>query len=846
MKYSINTLQGFEMNRVKVLHYLLYLISLFTLSPSFAQQLNKEELSVSSENSKGAFNLSSAAGTAFIMIDPVDAEVVQVAAASLKDDIKKVTNYIPTIIQGKTNQEIEFAVIAGTIGQSSYIDELIKRGNLPWQQLSGKWEAYHISLVSNPAKNIKRALVIAGSDRRGTAFGIFELSRRIGVHPFYWWADIIPQKKKGLFIKEGASITGQPSVKYRGIFLNDEDWGLQPWAAKNMDKDIKDIGPKTYEKIFELLLRLKANYIWPAMHPCTKAFWFYKEDARIAEKYAIVLGASHCEPMLRNNVFEWAENFEHEYNVKPGEWRYDLNKGQIYTYWQDRVAEAKNTEAVYTVGMRGIHDGSMPGPKAVPEKVALLDQIIIDQRDLLAKQTGKPAPLIPQIFCPYKEVLQLYRAGLKLPDDVTIVWSDDNHGYIRQLSNEEEKRRSGGSGVYYHLSYWGKPQDYLWLSSISPTLISYEMSKAYNFGADRLWVFNAGDIKPAEMEIQFALEHAWDVKKWTPEKAINYAYSWAAEIFGQENAENIALIKKEYYRLAASGKPEHINAVTYTNDERERRLVDYKKLSEEAEKVAKAISPSLQDAYFGLVLYPVLGAGLMNEKIFFAQKSKEANFDANIKAEFSAKAKSAYDKIQVLTAHYNTKISSGKWNGIMSAHPRDQKVFDKPEAATVSMVTNTEQALTDNYKRIKAHQYSYKKEKKGYAFKTINGLGITESCIALMPVTSKSYSKSEIKEAPFIEYKIKVPAGNKKLIVKCLPTFKIYEGHSIGYAVSINNGAPQVMNLETEADGKLWSINVLRGFAQGVTEFIANGSQETSIKIYFTNPGLVVNSVEIQ
>ena len=290
---------------------------------------------------------------------------------------------------------------------------------------------------------------------QGAAFGVFELSKRIGVSPWYWWADVQPEKRDNLFVRGGTIIDGPPSVKYRGIFLNDEDWGLKPWAAANMDTDIKDIGPKTYAKIFELLLRLKANFIWPAMHPCTKAFYYYKDNPKVADQYAIVVGSSHCEPMLRNNVDEWTDNFQTEYGKKPGPWRYDTNEKEIHRYWDDRAVESAKYESVYTIGMRGIHDGSMPGPKDEGEKIKLLDKVIADQRRILAARLKKPVEEIPQIFCPYKEVLRLYQKGLDLPDDVTNVWADDNHGYIRQLSTPGEQHRSGKSGVYYHLSYWG-------------------------------------------------------------------------------------------------------------------------------------------------------------------------------------------------------------------------------------------------------------------------------------------------------------------------------------------------------------------------------------------------------
>lgn len=796
----------------------------------FLMQLSAQEIYITGSSRANSFKLAGSGKAATIITDNKDAEVVQTVAACFRDDVKKVTGILPSLISGKTNSPTDFAVIAGTQGSSALIDDLVKNKKIP--DLKGKWETYYITLVNDPAKNIKQALVIAGSDRRGTAFGVFEISRMIGVHPFYWWADITPKHKDAIYIQQGAAITSHPSVKYRGIFLNDEDWGLQPWAAKNMDTNIKDIGPHTYEKIFELLLRLKANYVWPAMHPCTKAFWFYKDDARVADKYAIVLGASHCEPMLRNNVFEWAENYEEEYKVKPAEWRYDVNKNQIFNYWQDRVVEAKNTEAVYTVGMRGIHDGSMPGPKSIPEKVKLLEQVIADQRKILQQQLSKPPSEVPQIFCPYKEVLTIYQAGMKLPDDVTIAWADDNHGYIRQLSNADEQKRSGRSGVYYHLSYWGRPQDYLWLSSVSPSLISYEMTKAYYYTADRLWVFNAGDLKPAEAEIQFALELAWDINKWKPENAIQFSKQWAAEIFGDELSEKIAEIKNEYYHLAASGKPEHINSISFTGKEIDQRLEDYKSLSEKAEALRTKIPPQLQDAYFELILYPVKGAALMNEKIFYAKKGD------------MQKAQNAYDTIQSLTEYYNTQIVNGKWNGIISFHPRDQKVFAKPTDVKQNNDAATEKPESSIV--INAYQYNNKKNVSGTSITTIDGLGINSKGVSVLPLTFKLFSKKNINEAPYTEYKINSRRGDKKIIVKCLPTFAAYKPNIMQYGISINGGEIKMVNIEADADTKPWDVNVLRGYAEGSTDFNLTNDAEVTIRIYFSQPGLVINTIEIK
>jgi hypothetical protein len=805
-------------------------------------------IAVSEINNVSSFPIVDGGKAASIYIDEKDAEVVGIAAEAFKDDIHLLTGTTTSVL--KNNPALSaHPIIIGTIGQSFYIDQLIKAGKINRTTLSGKWETFSVSVIENPLKGVKRALVIAGSDRRGTAYGVFQLSRMLGVSPLCWWADVKPATKKSLYVKAGQPLVESPSVKYRGIFINDEDWGIQPWAAKMMDTDVKDIGSKTYTKIFELLLRLKANYIWPGMHPSTKAFYHYANNPIMADKYAIVLGSSHCEPMLRNNVFEWAENFEHEYGKKPGEWRYDLNKNEIANYWTDRVKQAKNYESVYTVGMRGIHDGSMPGPKDKNEKVKLLAEVIADQRAILSKNITKPISSIPQIFCPYKEVLSLYQAGLKLPDDVTIVWADDNHGYIRQLSNPEEQKRSGGSGVYYHISYWGAPQDYLWLSSISPSLISYELSKAYQYKANRLWVINVGDIKPAEMETQFAMDLAWNVNQWKPENADQYAESWAAETFGTEFAKPIAEIKTIYYRLAQAAKPEHMASVNFTDEQAEERLAAYEKIYNQAKKLNDQIPTRLKDAYFELILYPVEGAMLMNQKILYAKKSLVLAANGNQSAlTYSKKSKAAFDQIQLITKKYNEEIAGGKWNGMMSWKPRDLAVFKMPKVAdSVTAKSSDITTKSENKIIVGAAKYAEKSVPKGLSLQTLKGLGLGGDGISLYPFTFKPFGEAALQNAAFTIYEVDFKTqGEHQIEVKCLPTQGVNNGIKVRYAISVNNDKPQVINISPASENNIWKQNVLQGYASDITKHEINKTGKSTVKIYMLDPGLVINQLEIQ
>jgi len=795
----------------------------------------KNNLTVTAQNTAVSFPLFSIAATPSIYIDAKDAKVVQIAAEAFANDIKLISG---KGIQVSTGNKItgDFAIIAGTIGESAAIDDLIKSKRIDVAVIKDQWERFSITVINQPYKNAKKILAITGSDRRGTAFGIFHLSRLMGISPLVWWADVLPEKKQELFIS-GNYTSAAPSIQYRGIFINDEDWGLQPWAAKNMDTDIKDIGPKTYAKVFELLLRLKANYIWPAMHPCTKAFYYYKQNPKVADDYAIVVGGSHCEPMLRNNVCEWAETYEEEYKKKPGEWRYDLNKDEIYKYWDDRIKESVNYESVFTVGMRGVHDGSMPGPKDPDEKVKLLEKVITDQRLILQNNFKKSPEALPQIFVPYKEVLSLYRRGMKLPDDVTIIWPDDNYGYIRQLPNEEEQKRSGGHGVYYHLSYWGSPADYLWLSSTSPALIGYEMKKAYDYGAKKLWVFNVGDIKPAEMEMQFAMDMSYDITTYNAANPDAYILHWATETFGKANADQVKNIKKLYYELAASGKPEHLNTLTLTAKEIDDRMMLCEKMVAMTDSCNEKISKELSPAFYQLLWYPVQSACFMNYKVWrdrlaAIEFNKNHIEDAKNNAEFAA---TAFSAIQTFADRYNRFISAGKWNGIMSWHPRDQKVFNAPRSFD-SLKIKTDSALIKK-------QISEAQRVKIITAKQLYDNKNTANC-SLLPGIGIS-GIALIGNAGTITYKMPMTSGSYTVIVKCLPTFAMEKEKQLNYTIAVNNDTPQNINVNAEAETATWKENVLRGFSQGSSVHPVAKDSPGTIVITLKNKNLVISQVEI-
>ena len=450
------------------------------------------ELTVSDHPSEGFFHLTGA--EIGIEYDTADGKTVRRVAELFAEDIRRVTEKCVPVSGERTQGEK--AVILGTLEGNTFIKELVKSGRLDVSAIKSGWEQFVIKQVKNPVEGMDEALVIAGTDRRGVAYGAFTLSERMGVSPFYWWADVPVKKQAEVYLKADYA-SKKPSIKYRGIFLNDEDWGLKPWASQTLEPEVGDIGPKTYANVCELILRLKGNMMAPAMHTCTGPFYSHTENKVVADEYGILITTSHCEPLLFNNasLLEWDKNVD-------GEWDYSKNKERILRKLDARVKEAAGYENIYTLAMRGLHDEGMRGNLTEDEKVKMLATAIADQRDILQKYIDTPIEEIPQIFVPYKEALDLYEKGLQVPDEVTLVWVDDNYGYMKRVSNPEEQKRQGGAGVYYHTSYLGTPHDYLWLNTTPPVLMYTELKKAYDTGADRYWLLNVGDIKPMELAVK--------------------------------------------------------------------------------------------------------------------------------------------------------------------------------------------------------------------------------------------------------------------------------------------------------------------------------------------------------
>ena len=672
-------------------HLILMLSALVAVSAGHAQVAVHEK----SPETKFAFTLASPRQTAAILYDASDAAVVKRAAELFAADVEAVTGRRPQVTSatGETGP----AVIVGTVGGSALIRRLSEAGKIDTAPLEGAWERYLIQTVANPLPGIRKALVIAGSDRRGAAYGLFTLSELIGVSPWYWWADVPVKKHAALHVDAPPTYSQTPSVRYRGIFLNDEDWGLTPWASQTFEPERGNIGPRTYAKVCELLLRLKANYLAPAMHPVSTSFNQIPENKLVADTFAIVMGSTHCEPLLLNTASEWDTK-------TMGPWNYDKNKEGINRVLTQRVRENSPYENVYTLALRGLHDGAMSTTLPMHEKVRMLQQALLDQRRILAENIDRPVETVPQAFTPYKEVLEIYSNGLELPDDITIVWPDDNYGYMKRLSGVREQRRTGRSGVYYHVSYLGVPHSYLWFSTTPPSLMYEELRKAYDTTADRLWLVNCGDLKGSEMQVSLFLDMAWDIGRFTADNVVSYPARWLAGIFGEAYYDRLEAMTREHLRLAFPRKPEYMGwgyhwnrfdhnceqltdtDFSFTNyDEAQRRLEAYRQLGARAEALLHEIGDEARPAFYQLVYYPLRGAELMNRMTLGGQRNRW--YARQGRAATNAvrdEVQRCYDSLQVITRGYNSLLG-GKWNHMMSMRQNYDGVsayFNLPHLAT--------------------------------------------------------------------------------------------------------------------------------------------------------------------
>lgn len=628
-------------------------------------------------------------------------------------------------------------------------------------------------------------IVVEGGNGRGMAYGLLELSRLAGVSPWVWWGDIVPERKGRLAISSDFHTTQQPSVAYRGIFINDEDWSTRPWSCKNFEPGPDgQIGPKTYRKIFELLLRLRANTIWPAMHEGTTAFFRLPGAKAMADSCGIVVGTSHCEPLLRNNVGEWDV-------ARRGRFNYKTNRAGVQQYWIERLKEvSRSKDNMFTIGMRGIHDSSMEGYETEQEKFDGLQQVIDDQQQLLRRYIGKPEQQM-QVFVPYKEVLQLYEKGLRVPDYVTLMWCDDNYGYMTRYSDAGEQRRQGGAGVYYHLSYWGRPHDYLWLTTTQPGLIYNEMREAYDHHVRKLWIANVHDVKVAGYDLELFLDMAWNIDCVSAETVGDHYRRWLCRQFGEEAGRRLYPAMREFFRLCGERRPEFtgwtqveldkkkyprglspVSEIPLTAAEAATRMAAFERVKAGVIESRPHVRPELGDAFFASIVYPVYAAAAMNRKIL----------------SDSAESHRAYEEIQSLTKQYN-ELKGGKWRHLMDAAPRRLPVYEEVHGMLTGKPVNKVWTCD-------ASQY----ETASDGAVKIQMLGHSMNAVSLPKDGCLTYRFTVAEE------------GNYTLCTALIPTQAVDSG-DIRFSVSIDGAEPVVYSLKEPFRSEEWKRNVLRGQA---------------------------------
>lgn len=611
----------------------------------------------------GSFALAQGNTTAALYVDSADWPGVVRAAGDLQTDLTKVTARTPSISHDDKNLSGP-VVIIGTVGKSAIIDKLVQEKKIDVSAIAGKWESFFLQTVANPLPGVSSALVIAGSDKRGTIYGIYDLSEQIGVSPWYWWADVPVPHRDALFIKPGKFAQGEPSVKYRGIFLNDEAPDLSGWVTKTYGtvpglNGVANYNHEFYSRVFELILRLKGNYLWPAMW--NNAFnEDDPENPRLADEYGIVMGTSHQEPMLRAQK-EWDRGPGRQY----GNWNYSSADLQpvLEQFWREGITRNKNYESILTLGLRAENDSGAALGKDLTE------QVIAAQRKMIAEVVNPDVTKVPQLWCLYKEVMDYYNDGLRVPDDVTLLWAEDNWGDVRRLPTAAERARSGGAGIYYHFDYHGSPRNYQWLDSSPLPKIWDQMSLAKQYGADRVWIVNVGHLKGEELPAEFFLNLAWNTSRWTNENLGEFTREWAAREFGQEHAADIAHIVSQYPKFNARRKPELLEPSTYAlmnYQEADTIVADYNALAEQAEKISAALPENMRDAFCELVLFPVKASANLNEMDVAAGKNQlyaqQGRASAN---DWAARTEDLFKADTDLTNYFNNTFAGGKWGHFM-------------------------------------------------------------------------------------------------------------------------------------------------------------------------------------
>jgi hypothetical protein len=656
------------------------LINLLVLIPLVA--VAQLEISTTKQNLKNYFPISTNGEATAVLIDDISNPLIGHSVRLFKEDVKMVTGATPEVLTDLPSKASK-VILVGVVGQSEFIDQLIGSKKLKVDDIKGGWEQYIMQTVKSPFSGVDEALVIAGSDRRGAAFGVFSLAEAMGVSPWYWWADVPVETKDAVYVKKGRYVSSAPSVKYRGIFLNDEAPALRGWAQEKFG----DFNHDFYVKLYELLLRLKANYLWPAMW---RPSAFADDDplnAKLADEYGIVINTTHHEPMMRAHD-EWSRYGE-------GAWNYQTNKENLRKFWRGGIERMDDYESVVTVGMRGDGDEAMSESTAVD----LMKEIISDQRDIIADVTGKPASETPQVWAIYKEIQDYYDKGMRVPEDITVLFCDDNWGNVRILPKQKDLDHEGGYGMYYHFDYVGGPVSYRWLNVTQIEKVWEQMNLTYDWGVKDLWIVNVGDLKPMELPISYFLDYAFNAETMKAADIPDYYIDWATQQFGEQHANEIAEILKLYTKYNARRTPEMLKPETYSLDnyrEADRILAEYDELVTKSNTIYEQLDESKRSAFYQLVLSPVEMCANLNHMYVSAAKNKVYALQSRASANIYADQTREYFLKDAQLANEYHSINNGKWNHFMDQIHIGYTSWNNPPVNKMPEITYIQPRSTGN------------------------------------------------------------------------------------------------------------------------------------------------------
>lgn len=771
-----------------------------------------------------------------LCVDEKDDFAVLRATTDLQNDIYRVSGVLPELIKNTVAHENRMMIV-GSVQKNALLKQLIKSGKINASDIIGKTEKFLIQTIQNPFEGVTEALIIAGSDMRGAIYGVYELSEAIGVSPWYYWADVPVKKQTGIFVKNGVYTDGEPAVRYRGIFLNDEAPALSGWAQHTFG----GFNHKFYEKVFELILRLKGNFIWPAM-------WgnaFYDDDSlngELAHKMGIVVGTSHHEPMGRAHA-EWKK-------YGAGKWDYSKNEKVLKEFWRSGFKRQKNFETITTLGMRG--DGDEP--MSEDSNIKLLQKIVKHQRDIIKNVSHKKITETPQVWALYKEVQDYYDKGMRVPDDVTLLFCDDNWGNVRKLPDLNAKPHKGGYGMYYHFDYVGGPRNYKWINVSQIQRVWEQMNLTYSHGVDKIWIVNVGDLKPMEYPISFFLDMAWNPSQFNSQNLLQHTEKWCAQQFGYEFAEESARLINLYTKYNRRVTPELLNDTIYslTNyNEFERVTNDYRTLALDAFRLYQQIPEDTKDAFYQLVLFPVDACANLYEMYFAVAKNKQLAKYADPEANYWAdKMKFHYHRDSLLSDIYHNEVACGKWKHMMSQIRIGYTYWQQPEMRVMPVVDrvaedqirkkHVDESFDDRYISIEAAHFSRKNENADIRWEIIPDFGKTLSGISTFPPNRYPADDSNIS----LEYDLNITApGTYNLHVLVSPTLNFNHNKGLRYAVSFDGGTEQIVNINSIYDIRKmekWQANSIN---ETVTAHAFIKAGKYILRFRVLEPGIVLQKI---